>query len=228
MSNETNRPEGEVNPYESPKSPLRDENAGPTPRIRTVHVARLFVVGAVLGLVSFLVSIAMVPRSVPNPSVHDLTLAKILGFVFPPLIGLWSGWVRRSWLWAAAGVAVGLGIGLCYALLCGNEFLFVPITMAFPCFLGGVASLFLGMTRGSWFTNALARFGKGLVAGLVLGFVYTALLNLLGLFMLPFDSGRSTSDYIAMMWRAGPISMSVASGLYLMLFQWSSNFRQSK
>jgi hypothetical protein len=43
--------------------------------------------------------------------------------------------------------------------------------------------------------------------------------------MLPI---RSTEDYVRMMWRDGPVAMSIAGGLYLMLFQWSANLGGKK
>jgi len=210
----------DINPY---KSPLVDNPASlsvSSPSPRRLGRWPVFVTGAMMGCLSFVVAIALIPANVPSPSVHDLLLANHLGFIFPPLVGLWSGWVRRSWRRAPGGMAIGLAIGGCYFLLCGLDFLAVMV--AFPCLLDGVASVALGSGAHSWHDNILGRLGKGLLAGFVLGFVYMVVLSVLGLGWFPVDS---TARYHRMMWNNGPIAMSVASGLYLVLFVWASNLR---
>lgn len=206
----------DINPYQSPVA----EGPTPTCRPRSLGKVRVFLTGATFGCVSFLAAIALIPGNVPSPSQHDLLLANNLGFVFPPLVGVWAGWVRRSWLWAGAGTAIGLAIGGGYYLLCGDDFLAVMV--AFPCLLGGVASVAFGTGVRYWWHGILARLGKGLVAGFVLGFVYMLVLNVLGLGWFPVDS---TERYHQMMWTNGPIAMSVAGGLYLVLFVWASNLK---
>ena len=176
-------------------------------------------VGASLGVVACLVSLALVPSSVTSSGEHDLRLANHLGFIYPPLVGLWAAWCRRSVPWAVFGVLSGLLVGAFYYALCGYNFLAVMV--AFPCLLGGVTSVLMETQAGSWTAGLPQRFGKGLVAGLVLGFVYMILLNIVGAVVMG-GFARTTADYISMMWRAGPIAMGVASALYLMLFHWSA------
>jgi hypothetical protein len=94
-------------------------------------------------------------------------LANNLGFLFPPFVGLWAGWVRRSWPWAMAGSIIGFVIGGRYYLLCGHNSL--AVMMAFPCLLGSAACVALGIGERSWRDRNIARYGKGLAAGLVLG-----------------------------------------------------------
>ena len=202
------------NPYQSPAAEISAAIAHPRPFPKMWS----FFVGAVLGCLSFIAAIALVPGDVPNPSVHDLLLANHLGFIFPPLVGLWCGWIRRSWPWAVGDAAIGFAIGGCYYLLCGYNFFVVMV--AFPCLLGGVASVAFGRGAGSWFDGFFARLGKGLVAGFVLGFVYMVVLNVLGIAWFPMES---TQEYHRMMWHTGPVAMSVASGLYLVVFVWASN-----
>jgi hypothetical protein len=90
----------DINPYQSPLA----DNSAARPRTVPLGKWRVFFVGAVMGCLSFIAAIALIPSDVPNPSVHDLLLANYLGFMFPPLVGAWSGWVRRSWRWAVGGV----------------------------------------------------------------------------------------------------------------------------
>jgi len=127
-------------------------------------------------------------------------------------------------MWAAIGLVAGPGIGATYYLLCGYDFLVV--TVAFPCLIGGVASVIFGNGNPSWLQSAPFRLGKGLVVGLALAFSYMFLLNILlnvAWLLLPPLYFPSTEEYVYMMWRVGPIAMFFASGLYFVLFRWSAN-----
>jgi hypothetical protein len=86
------------------------------------------------------------------------------------------------------------------------------------------AAVALGTGTHSWTEGILARLGKGLIAGFVLGFVYMVVLNVLGISWEPLCS---TEEYHRMMWHTGPVAMSVASGLYLILFVWAANLRST-
>jgi hypothetical protein len=205
-----------VNPYESPKFPFEIvPSSGP----RVVGFGLIAGVGMAIGGISFLLAMALIPASVPSLSEHDLRLANHLGFIYPPLVGLWAGWVRRSVPWAVFGVISGLLIGGLYYVLCGYDFLAVMV--AFPCLLGGCGSVLLGTKHDSWIAGIPQRFLKGLVAGFVLGLVYAVLLNVIGMFLLS-RFPPSVADYSFMMWRAGTIAMVAASGLYFLLFHWSA------
>jgi hypothetical protein len=208
----------EINPYQSPETDVSVTKQPPLP----LGKGRIFVVGAILGCISFVVAIALIPASVPNPSEHDLLLANHLGFIFPPLVGAWAGWLRRSWLWGLVNSFFGIAIGGCYYLLCGYDFLAVQV--AFPCLLGGVASVAFGIGRRSWFGGIVPRLGKGLLAGFVLGFVYMVVLTIVGISWFPWDS---IAKYHEMMWCSGTVAMTVASSVYLVLFVWASNLQSS-
>lgn len=205
-----------VNPYESPKFPFEIvPSSGP----RAVGYGLIATMGMAIGGISFLLSMALIPASVPSLSEHDLRLANHLGLIYPPLVGIWAAWVRRSVPWAVFGVVSGLLIGGAYYVLCGYNFMAVMV--GFPCLLGGCGSVLLGTKHDSWLEGIPERFLKGLVAGFVLGLVYAVLLNLIGMFMLA-GFPPSVADYSFMMWRAGTIAMVAASGLYLLLFHWSA------
>jgi hypothetical protein len=204
------------NPYAPPETTFQIVPSG-DPRV--VGYGLIAVVGMVIGAGSFLVSMGLIPSNVSSPAEQDLRLANHLGFIYPPLVGLWASWVRRSIPWAIFGVLSGLLIGAAYYALCGYNFLAVMV--GFPCLLGGCTSVLLGTKHGSWIDGILQRFLKGLVAGFALGIVYSVLLNGIGALML-FGPLPSVADYSSMMWRAGTIAMIAASGLYFLLFHWSA------
>ena len=199
----------EFNPYQSPAAESSAAAGSPL---------QFFVVGAVLGCVSFIAAIALIPGDVPSPSMENLLLANYLGFWFPILVGLWSGWIRHSCRWAAGGVAIGFAIGACYYLLCGYKLLAVMV--ACPCLLGGLTCAAFGSGADSWFDGLLARLGKGLLAGCVCGLVALVALNVLG---ISWFQVHCTAGCDWLMWHDGPVAMGAASGLYLVLFVWASN-----
>ncbi len=199
----------DTNPYQSPAADATA--ASPSP-------LQFFVVGAVLGCVSFVAAVSLIPGDVPSSSIQNLLLANYVGFWFPILVGLWSGWTRHSWRWAAGGVAVGFAIAACYYLLCGDTLLAVMV--ACPCLLGGMACAAFGSGDNSWYDGILARFGKGLLAGCVFGLVSMVVLNLLG---ISWFQAHSLADCQWTTWHDGPVAMGAASGLYLVLFVWAAN-----
>jgi hypothetical protein len=207
------------NPYESPPSTV---DVGATVRlIAPTKAWSVFLSGVICGIACFVMATVLVPADVPSWSVHDLRLAANLSFIYPVVVGLWSAWLRRSFYWAIFGIISGIGIGTASYLFCSYHVM--AAIMVFPCLLGGVALLLFGESRPSWISGAPQRFGKGLVAGLVLWFVYVLLLNAIGAFLLTPFQVPTIDDYNSMMWRAGPIAMGTASGLYFLLFRWAAN-----
>jgi hypothetical protein len=211
-----------INPYQSPQAVERPPSAKPPllPREPLLRPPLLFCVGAMIGLISFVAAISLVPASVPNPSEHDRFLAINLGFIYPPIIGMWSGWMRRSVVWSVSGAITGVLIGGVYWILC-SRFNFFATLFAYPCLLGGAASVAMGSGKRSWIDGIGSRLGKGLVAGFVLGFIYTVLLNFQAFGRMP----QNTQEFHQMMIEIGAVSMALASGLYLMLFVWATNLR---
>jgi len=179
----------------------------------------VFVAGALMGGVSFVICMAAIP---PDAIVmeHDLALAKNMGSLYPPILGYWCGFSRRSLRWMFLGIAMGMLIGALYRLLCGYDFLGVMVL--FPCLLSGLASLILGHGQRPYVKRAIARLLKGLLAGFVLGFVYMFVLILVSMFVMQ-TSYPSTPGYRHMMWYVGTTAMAVSSGLYLLLFHWASD-----
>ncbi len=198
-----------VNPYESPAAEASAALPDPLP---------LFVVGAILGSVAFVVAVTLIPGEASSPSAQDLLLANYLGFMFPMVVGIWSGWVQHSCRWAAGGIAIGLAIGACRYLLCGDKLLAVMV--ACPCLLGGLACVALGSGEDSWYDGLFVRFGKGLLAGCVFGLAGIVVLNVLGISWLQV---HCTAACPWMTWHDGPVALGAVSGLYLVLFVWASN-----
>jgi len=205
------------NPYASPQAPFV---LVPKSDPRPVNTPLIAVAGATVGAASFLIAMLLIPANVETLSQHDLRLANNLGFIFPTLLALWTAWIRRSAVWAVLGVVISLLIGVTYYMLCGYNFLAVMV--AFPCVLGGLASVLFGIERDSMFKQIPKRFIRGLLAGLALGLSYAILLNVLGYFFLP-NFRPNVSEYSVMMWRAGTIAMALSGGIYFLLFHWSAS-----
>jgi len=199
----------------------------PSSEPRQVSSGAQLLVGAILGAASFLVAMAFIPASVDSPMTYDLILANNLGFIYPPLLGLWAGWVRRSMFWGIFGCFAGLLIGLAYYALCGTDFLAVMVV--FPCLLGGATSVLLGTKHDSWLNGIAERFIWGLIAGFVLGFTYMFALMITYPFFSPIIArGKTISDHSTGMWFAGTFAMTLSSALYLLLFHWSAGLNDHR
>ena len=199
----------DLNPYQSPVADASAAIPDPLP---------LFVVGAVLGGISFIAAVTLIPAEESSRSVEGLLLANYLGFTFPLLLGGWTDgcdiltdWQREPW-------PSGARIGTCCYLLGGDRLLAVMV--ACPCLLGGVACVAFGSGERSWYDGILTRFGKGLLAGCVFGLVGMIMLNVLG---ISWFQVHSTAACQWTMWNDGPVGMGAASGLYLVLFVWAAN-----
>jgi hypothetical protein len=178
--------------------------------------------GLLTGAACYLIAEALTPKQVASPGDHDILLANRLGFIYTPVVGLWLGWLQKSWRRALVGAGVGIAIGFGYMALCASRN-FLAIMVGFPCMLGGVLATVVGSNRSPWLSGLGARLGKGLLAGLVLGFIYMLTLNIAGGMVMTahdrFDD--QTRSYIAMMWRAGPVALGLSGGLFLVLIRWA-------
>jgi len=172
----------------------------------------------------------LVPKQVETPGDHDILLADRLGFIYTPAVGLWLGWLQRSWQRAIFGAFVGIIIGTIYMWLCASRD-FLAIMVGFPCLLGSVLAVVAGSNRSHWLTGAGARLGKGLLAGLVLGFVYMVILNFAAAFIktpIPDPGEPPTKSYVWVMWRTGPIALGIASALFFPLIRWAVGLTRVK
>src|SRR6185312_9652717 len=106
----------------------------------------VFLIGAIFGVVSYLVAESLIPRDVANAGDHDLLLANRLGFIYTAVVGVWLGWLQRSWQRALFGVIAGVVIGIVYMRLSASRNFFA-IMIAFPCLLGGGLAAIVGSNR---------------------------------------------------------------------------------
>ncbi len=201
----------------------------PIPANRKLNTGLVFLIGMAVGIVCYLIAEALIPKQFGSPADHDIRLADRLGFIYTPIVGLWVGWLQRSWKRAITGAIVGALVGFLYMLLCasGN---FMAIEVGFPCLLGAVLAVVLGSNRSDWLRDFGARLGKGLLAGLVFGFVYTVTLNIVGAMVSTptFEVGLDTKSYVAMMWRAGPVALGISSSLFFILMRWAVGLTRVK
>jgi hypothetical protein len=190
---------------------------------RHVKAGFVFLVGVVVGVVCYLLAESTTPKNVASPGDHDVMLDQRLGFIYTPLVGLWLGWLQKSWRRALLAAGIGVVIGFIYMALCATRN-FLAIMVGFPCLLGGLLAALAGSNRSAWPRQFAGRFGKGLLAGFVLGLVYMLTLNITGAMFTPFPLfGQDAPEgYISMMWRTGPIALGLASGLFFLLFRWAA------
>ncbi len=200
----------------------------------TFRQRTVFLAGCGIGLLSFTAAMLMIPESATTPSDHDLMLGKNLAFIFPLLVGYWAGFVRRSLWWIMVGVSVGPVIGNIYNRLTGNSFDFFTVVIGLPCLLSGVTAVLLGHGGSSGWKGLPLRFGKGLLAGLVLAIVYDVILSVLCYMLIEYFAqpsdliNRPVARFHLMMWIAGVPALGIAGGIYLPLFHWSANLNRKQ
>ncbi len=174
--------------------------------------------GLALGLVAFAIAELSLSHNTLDSTNHDMMLAQRLGLIYTPAVGAWLGWLQRSRSRILVGIGVGLIIGAIYYVLCAGQN-FLAIMVGFPMLLGGGLAALVGSNRSAGVGGFFSRLGKGLIAGLVLGFAYMFLLNaILNLFIPP---QRLFESYAYEMWKGGLPAMGVASALFLVLLNWA-------
>jgi hypothetical protein len=189
---------------------------------RKLNTGFVFLSGLIFGVLCYLLAELITPKQVASPGDHDVLLAYRLGLLYAPIVGIWLGWLQRSWSRASIGATVGVILGLVYMWLCASRN-FLAIMVGFPCLLGGVMAGVVGSNRSEWLAGLGARLGKGLLAGVVLGIVYMVTLNVAGGMVMTahVDFSDITRACIAMMWRSGPIALGISSALFFVLIRWA-------
>jgi hypothetical protein len=195
---------------------------------RKIGSGMVFLSGLVTGVIVYLVAEGFTPKSVASPGDHDILLANRLGFIYTTKVGLWLGWLQRSWRRAFVGVVVSIGIGFAYMGLRASRNFFA-VMVGFPCLLGGVLAAIAGSNRSPWLKGFGLRLGKGLIAGLVLGFTYMVIRNTSGAMFMPSGDGADyTQAYLKMMWRDGPVALGISSALFFVLIKWAVGLSRVK
>lgn len=163
-----------------------------------------------------------------SPGDHDLLVAQRLGFILAPAVGLWLGWLQRSWRRAMVGSGLGLLIGWLYFLL-GSGGEVRAITLVVLSVLGGAFAASCGSNRSDWLRGLAGRFAKGLLAGFLLALVYTALISLGPLVFWP-KSGNIDylGAYLRMMWRAGPFALGLSGALLFLSIRWAVGLTRAR
>jgi len=203
----------------------------------------IFSVGAVMGLVGFMVAKALVPAMYTNFPEHQFFLVRNIGFVFPALAGFSIGLIQGSLARMLWGMISGSAIGFLYSALCASNFRIETVQFAFPAFCGGLMAALMGVDKlpsysgpGWRFTKddeqrtrlafeqvSLAlgwRFIRGLIAGVVCGGVDLVVAN----FLLN-NVFYSNYDYV-MDWKVGSIALATASGCFMIVFCWAIGLKQ--
>jgi hypothetical protein len=117
------------------------------------------------------------------------------------------------------GAVVGLGLGGAYFILCTTRDFFA-IMVGFPALLGGGLASLVSSNRSSGVGAFFARLGNGLVAGVVLGFVYMYGLNFILDSFVPWEALGGVG-YVYSMWRGGLPAMGFGSAIFLVLLRWA-------
>jgi hypothetical protein len=178
----------------------------------------ILVQGFVLGSVAFGCAELSLSHAGLEAGDHDMMLAQRLGLIYTPAVGVWLGWLQHSRERCVAGGVIGLAIGIAYFVLCMTRD-FLAIMVGFPALLGAGLAALVGSNRSHGVGAFFGRLGKGLLAGLVLGYTYMFLLNtILNMFVPP---ERLVWRYAYEMWKGGLPAMAVASSFFLVLLRWA-------
>ena len=196
--------------------------------------------GAGLGAISFSAAMALIPASIDSTHSLKWRLATNLFFIYPALLGLWVGWIRRSKPWAVFGVVSGIAAaGSVFIALYGTIVSVLPlrlvqIVVVAPCVLGGAMSVLLGTKIESWMSGVPQRLVRGVIAGFVLGFTYGIIFSQAFPMSLPeypyfkftpfppMDPADSSAAWIFRLWISGTLALTISSALFLMVFHRSA------
>lgn len=158
---------------------------------------------------------------------YDTALLIRRTLLYLPIVGFWLGGMHRSWERAARGVLAGIVVGLAYAALCLTDNSFAVLA-GFPCVLGGAFATLIGFNRYLKPSELGILFGKGLLAGFVLGFVDVILQAFFSLRYLGFPGESGRRVHIFVIHRYGPIAFGISSALFFLLIPWAVRLTRSQ
>lgn len=207
----------------------------------------LFLMGAGLGAISFSAATALIPFSFGLANSHSGTLAINLVFIYPALLGLWVGWIRRSARWAIFGFVTGMAAAGSVCIAVYGTIVFVlplrllQLAVVVPCVLGGAMSALLGTKTESRLSGALQRLVRGVIAGFLLGFIYGIIFVLLFPMSLPeypyfkytpfpnmHEPENLSAAWIFRLWISGTLAFTISSAFFLTVFYRSAGFSSTR
>ncbi|TWU51542.1 hypothetical protein Poly59_31340 [Rubripirellula reticaptiva] len=203
--------------------------------------------GAGLGAISFSAAIAMIPSSMDSTHSLKWRLATNLFLIYPALLGLWVGWIRRSKTWAVLGVVSGIAAGSVFIALYGTIVSVLPlrlvqVVVVVPCVLGGAMSALLGTKTESWISGVPQRFVRGVIAGFALGFTYGIIFSQVFPMSLPEypyfkftpypptepENSPVSAAWFFRLWISGTLALTISSALFLTVYHWSAGLSSAR
>ncbi len=210
------------------KRPPAGDHTTIGPRTPRVGAALTALLGAAIGSGAWLISELLVPMPVANAAAYDSRLADALGFVCSIALALWVGWLRRSALRAAVGILVaGLLSSVCQWLPSSGIPMAV-ILIDVPTSIVALLAVALGFDRGARTQGLVRRITWGLIACLVFEVTFAVAFGVSGISLMGFDVScyRNSVEpsvyvqrYVWAIRRAGPVSLGIATAVFLPLFQ---------
>lgn len=175
--------------------------------------------GLIIGAVSFVAAVHLVPQTVKSCGEHDQMLAVWLGLIYAPLTLLWFRKVTTRIPFGIVGTLVaGILAGAFYAILCLICRNFLLIMVVFPGLFACLLSLLIQLNEEDRLLSprTLSICRGGLRAGFVAGAVYAAVLNI-GSVILYFSGIIHiviVQEYAKEIATYGPITFALASAIF--------------
>ena len=215
---------------------------------RSVSRGTMLIIGAGLGAISFSTAMALIPASIDSTHPLKWRLATNLFLIYPALLGLWVGWIRRSKTWAVLGVVSGVAAtGAVFIALYGTIVSVLPlrllqVVVVVPCVLGGAMSALLGTKTESWISGVPQRFVRGVIAGFALGFTYGIMFSQLFPMSLPEypyfkftpypptdpENSPVSAAWFFRLWISGTLALTISSAVFLIVFHWSAGLNRAR
>jgi len=181
--------------------------------------ATLLGTGLIVGIACHFAAAALVHKA-PKDFIYLIMLIERLIVVYAVVVGLWLGWLQKSWWRAALGAALGIAAWLCcQAARVSSPGSWLPVMIFLPPLLGGTLAVLVGSGR-----HAGLRLVRGLVAGAMFTFVYGGILLVAGMDMLvPAIADAPIpvfeAKFAVYVHEIGPLAMAVASMLFFPLIR---------
>ena len=181
--------------------------------------ATLLGTGLIVGVACHFAAAALVPKA-PKDLIYLIMLIERLIAIYAAVVGLWLGWLQKSWWRPALGVGIGIAAWLCCeATRVSSPGSWLPLMIFLPPMLGATLAALVGSGR-----HAGLRLVRGLVAGAVFAFVYGGILLVAGMDMLvPAIADAPIpvfeAKFAVYVHEIGPLAMAVASMLFFPLIR---------